>query len=179
MELTLTCSVASQRREGGRLGSGLHLTVGAAARCCRDGRRSRFRSVVGNLPPEDWNRYLASPVDWTGACGRISSQLPSAPSSSQRRLSSRRRRRHCPLEVRPSGWRKLRGGAGNQQDVHNRTAKQLISFIPAPAPVLFFPAALDSEIRKRDSKHAFKGKKKSRSVVILVYFPGKLNQFCE
>lgn len=50
MELTLTCSVTSQRREGGGLGSGLHLTVGAAPRCCRDGRRSRLRSVVGNSP---------------------------------------------------------------------------------------------------------------------------------
>lgn len=46
MELTLTCSFTSQRREGGGLGSGLHLTVGAAPRCCWDGRRSRFRSVV-------------------------------------------------------------------------------------------------------------------------------------
>lgn len=50
MELTLTCSVTCQRREGGGLESGLHLTVGAAPLCCWDGRRSRFRSVVGNPP---------------------------------------------------------------------------------------------------------------------------------
>lgn len=112
-----------------------------------------------DLPPEDWNRYLASPVDRTGACGRISSHLPSALSSLQRRSSSRRRRRHCPLEVRPSGWRKLRGRAGNQHDVHNHTEKQLILFIPAPAPVLFFPVAPDSEISKRVSKHTFKRKR--------------------
>lgn len=161
MELTLTCGVTSQ---GSGLGSGL--TVGAAPRCCWDGTVSRFRSLVGYppwgypprlLPPKYSNGYLVSPAPRTAAsvcvelCGRISSRLPSALPSSQRRSSSRR----CRLTLRPSGWRRLRGQTGKQ----NGTEYQLTLVIPALVAVLFFPAALDPEITRRERQNTVLGGK--------------------
>lgn len=116
-KLSITCGVTSQHRERG--GSGLHLAIGAAPRCCWDGTGSRVRSLVGypcwrswwyfvNLNTVSGPRYLESPSPRTGAsvrhcgaaglCGWSSSQHPSALPSSQNRPSSR----HYWLGVVPS-----------------------------------------------------------------------------
>lgn len=97
-------------------------------RCCSRLllRRKQIQMFGGRATPGSLrlffhsNRYLASPGPRTAGvelCGWLSSQLSSAPPSSRRRSSSRRRR----LKGRPSGWRKLRGRTGNQNDVHDRT----------------------------------------------------------